>query len=93
MSDKPPEPPKVEIDHPGWWAIRHRDGWWLGTEEGVLCYEDYDFARVAMTLRWQMDHSQQPFGYSIKKWPGPTVAGREIENRKTALQAIIDYEK
>lgn len=87
----PTSEPQTAIDQPGWWAIRHNEGWWVGTEQGVLCYEDFEMARIALTIRWQMDGGG-PLHYRIRKFPGPTVAGDEIKSTKTAEQAIIDYE-
>jgi hypothetical protein len=40
----------------GWFALRHKkDGWWVGKEDGVTCYETRTLAMVALTIIWRMD--------------------------------------
>lgn len=90
--EMPPWDPQTAIDKAGWWAIKHNDGWWAGTADGVICYEDYEMARVALTMRWQMDGGGKLL-YRIKQFPGvDTVAGEAHVPKKSAEQALTDYE-
>lgn len=84
--------PKVEYNRIGWDAIQHLDGWWVGTENGVPCYEDHMIARAALTILWQMDGGRK-LNYRIKKFTGAdTITGKQT-TKYTAKEAIERYEK
>jgi hypothetical protein len=57
----------VGVNQIGWSAIRHKDGWWVGTEKGVTCYNDRMLARMALTLIWQRDGGEE-LNFSIEKY-------------------------
>jgi len=57
----------IAINRVGWEAIRHKDGWWVGTEKGVTCYGDHELARMALTLVWQRDGGKQ-LNFKIEKY-------------------------
>tara|TARA_S200002703_G_scaffold93880_1_gene81069 strand:+ start:1459 stop:1788 length:330 start_codon:yes stop_codon:yes gene_type:complete len=84
-------PPVCSPDRIGWWALRHRDGWWVGTDKGVNCYEDHDFARVALTILWQREGGRV-VNYRIERFTGANVIAGEFTPQKSGEQAIRDYE-
>lgn len=57
----------VDTNRVGWEAIRHKDGWWVGTEKGVTCYSEHDLARMALTIVWQRDGGQA-LNFRIEKY-------------------------
>ena len=83
----------VAVNRVGWEAIRHKDGWWVGTEKGVTCYGDHDFARLALTLVWQRDGGKK-LNFRIEKYtevaskPGP-----DYTPEYGAEEALKRYEK
>lgn len=76
----------------GWFAIRHKDGWWVGTDKGVTCYADRKLARYALTLVWQRDGGGV-LNYRVRKYTGATVPAGEHTPIKSAEQALKDYAK
>lgn len=81
----------VSCDRIGWYAIQHKDGWWVGTEKGVTCYADRDLARAALTIIWQREGGRQ-LNYRIKLFTGANVAAGEHTPPKSAMDALRDYE-
>lgn len=76
----------------GWWGIKHRDGWWVGTNKGANTYEDHYFARMALTILWQMEGGKACC-YKIEKFTGANIIAGEFTPNKSAEQAIRDYER
>ena len=83
--------PSCSPDRVGWWAIRHRDGWWVGTEAGVTCYEEHDFARLALTIVWQRDGGKA-CRFRIERFTGANIIAGDFTPEKSGEQAIKDYE-
>ena len=81
----------VRCDRIGWDAIRHKDGWWVGTPKGVTCYGDHDLARAALTIIWQREGGRQ-LNYRIQKYTGANVLAGEHTPNKSAVEALRDYE-
>jgi hypothetical protein len=84
----------IAINRIGWEAIRHKDGWWVGTEKGVTCYGDHDVARMALTLVWQRDGGKQ-LNFKIEKYM--EVADKNADPDYTpeysAEEALKRYER
>lgn len=51
--------PLVQKNRVGWECLKHKDGWLVGTSEGVTCYGDHMLARAALTIAWQRDGGRQ----------------------------------
>ena len=81
----------VRCDRIGWDAIRHKDGWWVGTQRGVTCYGDHDLARAALTIIWQREGGRQ-LNYRIKPFTGANVANGEHTPKLSAVDALNRYE-
>jgi hypothetical protein len=83
----------VAFNRVGWEAIKHKDGWWVGTEKGVTCYGDHDIARMALTLVWQRDGGKQ-LNFKIEKYT--EVANKNADPDYTpkysAEEALKRYE-
>ncbi len=75
----------------GWDAIKHKDGWWVGTDKGVTCYNDHELARAALTIIWQREGGRQ-LNYRIMKFTGADINTGEYTPKKSAVQALQDYE-
>jgi hypothetical protein len=73
----------VAFNRVGWEAIKHKDGWWVGTEKGVTCYGDHDIARMALTLVWQRDGGKQ-LNFKIEKYT-------EVANKKADPDYTPEY--
>jgi hypothetical protein len=84
---------KVAVNRVGWEAIKHNDGWWVGTEKGVTCYADHDLARVALTLVWQRDGGKK-LNFRIEKYE--QVADKNVAPDYTPIfsaeAALQNYE-
>jgi len=84
----------VAFNRVGWEAIKHKDGWWVGTEKGVTCYGDHDIARMALTLVWQRDGGKQ-LNFRIEKYT--KVANKKLDPDYTpeysAEDALARYER
>jgi len=81
----------VSCDRIGWDAIQHKDGWWVGTDKGVTCYEDHELARVALTIIWQREGGRQ-LNYRIKTFTGANVQNGEHTPKLSAVDALKRYE-
>ena len=92
MKKNKPELPKVAVNKPGWWAIRHIDGWWVGNNEGVLCYEEEEVGRAALTILWQRDGGGRP-PYKLKRFTEANKITGKHTPEKSAVQALKDYER
>lgn len=77
----------VEVNRVGWEAIRHVDGWWLGTEKGVTCYGDHELARVALTLAWQRDGGKK-LNFRIAEYT--QVADKNVDPDYTPVYSAED---
>lgn len=82
----------MEYNHKGWWAVRHRDGWWVGTEQGVPCYEERLWAQYALTIIWQRDGGKG-VNFRVALFTGANVVTGEYTPIKSAEQALADYER
>ena len=84
----------VAFNRVGWEAIKHVDGWWLGTEKGVTCYADHELARVALTLAWQRDGGGK-LNFRIAEYT--QVADKNVAPDYTPIysaeDALKNYEK
>ncbi|MEN6635518.1 MAG: hypothetical protein ABFC56_06695 [Clostridiaceae bacterium] len=84
----------IAINRVGWEAIRHKDGWWVGTEEGVTCYGDHELARMALTIVWQRDGGKE-LNFSIQ--PYTEVTNKKLDTdyspQYSAEEALKNYEK
>jgi hypothetical protein len=81
----------VRCDLIGWYAIFHKDGWWVGTENGVTCYGDRDLARAALTIIWQREGGRK-LNYRIQKYTGANRMAGEHTPKKSSAEALRDYE-
>ena len=83
----------VAANRVGWEAIRHKDGWWVGTNKGVTCYGDHELARIALTLIWQRDGGKE-LNFKIEKY---TEIANKLKPDYTpeygAVEALQRYEK
>ena len=92
MADLPKEINTAkEFNKIGWYALKHKDGWWVGTDEGVLCYEDRYMARIAMTIVWQRDGGGT-LEYEIQVFTGADKKAGEHTPTFTAEEALKRYE-
>ena len=46
-------------NRPGWFGIKHKDGWFVGDKQGALCFESHRLAQIALTIIWQRDGGQR----------------------------------
>lgn len=84
---------KVAPNRIGWYALRHRDGWYVGTDDGVTCYADHDLARAALTIAWQRDGGRR-VNFKIVTYIEPSIhLTGEYTPQKTAIEAIHSYEQ
>lgn len=93
--DKPKDIKDTEIgfNKAGWYCLRHKDGWYVGHAEGILCYKDHGFARVALTILWQRDGGGAVC-YKIETYQGePLVEAGEHSFKLSAVAAIRNYEE
>ena len=81
----------VSCDRIGWDAIQHKDGWWVGTDNGATCYGDHELARVALTIIWQREGGRQR-NYRIKPFTGANVQNGEHTPKLSAVDALNRYE-
>ena len=83
----------IEPNRKGWHAVRHRDGWWVGSKAGVTCYENRIDARAAMTILWQREGGKK-LNYSVAVFPGnPMKDVGEHCPTSSAVEAINRYER
>ena len=71
---KPPEKPpedEVAINRDGWFCLRHKDGWLVGSEKGVTCYRQRQIARAALTFA--VEREQGRMVYSIEVFRAKNV--------------------
>lgn len=80
----------VRCDVVGWAAIQHKDGWWVGTPDGVTCYADRDLARAALTIIWQRDGGGE-LNYRIAMFTGANVRNGEHIPKLSAVDALQRY--
>ncbi len=46
---------QIAPNQPGWFALKHKDGWWVGTASGVTCYRDKRIAMAANTVVYERE--------------------------------------
>ena len=76
----------------GWFAIRHKEGWWVGNEDGVTCYGLRELAQYALTIIWQREGGRR-LDYRIHRFTGVTHANGVHEPKYSAEEALNRYEK
>lgn len=76
----------------GWWGLRHKDGWWAGTSKGANTYHDREFARLALTILWQREGGKA-LDYKIERFTGANIIDGDFTPRKSAEDAIKEYEE
>lgn len=82
----------VACNRAGWFAIRHRDGWWVGTDEGVTCYAEHELASAAMTILWLREGGRR-LDYWVTRFPGESVKLAGDHTPKHSLEeALALYE-
>ena len=81
----------VKPNQIGWFAIRHKDGWWVGTDAGATCYKERALARYALTIIWQREGGEQ-LDYRIEPFTGADVDAGEHTPEKSAEDAMRDYD-
>ena len=83
---------KIKINRPGWYALRHKDGWWVGGAAGVTCYRTRPIAAYALTLAWQRDGGKQ-LNFKVDRYPGDAnVDAGTYTPALSAVDAIQKYE-
>lgn len=84
---------RVGINQIGWYALRHRDGWWLGNSQGVACYGELETAKAALTIAWQRDGGVK-CNFHIAVYGGEELKETgEYTPKLSAHDAISDYER
>ena len=81
----------VSCDRIGWFAIQHKDNWWVGTDKGVTCYKDHELARVALTIIWLREGGRE-LNYRIRRYTGAKVQNGEHTPKLSAVEALQRYE-
>jgi len=76
----------------GWEAIRHKDGWWIGTDNGVTCYGDHDLACAALTIVWQREGGGR-LDYRIQTFTGADHKTGEHTPKLSAVEALKIYDE
>ena len=76
----------------GWHAIKHKDGWWVGDDVGVTCYEDRELAKVALTIIWQREGGRR-LNYRIETFTGADVKNGGHTPPLSAREALNNYER
>ena len=86
---------KMAINRVDWWGVQHKDGWWMGTEEGVITFEDFDWARAFNTIMWQWDYGPRVWPFRVKilgELPTRKKEGDWVPKR-SARAALKFYER
>ena len=83
----------VGINVEGWEALQHKDGSWVGNDEGVICYGNHMLARVALTILWQREKPHKFPEYKIAKFTSAPVKGESFTPKYSAEEALKRYEK
>lgn len=92
QSEQPDLSKLVDYNHEGWYALQHiKEGWWVGTEKGVLCYQEYDIARYANTVMWLREKKKRNF--AIKVFTGANKMTGEYKPKRAAGPALAEYMK
>lgn len=83
----------VKINRVGWHAIKHKDGWWVGTDDGVTCYRTLQLASAALTIIWQREGGKKlEFKIAVFNPGKALVRHGEHYPLKSAKQALEEYE-
>lgn len=89
-----PKEQKLELafNREGWYCIRHDEGWMIGTQEGVFCFETMETAKLALTIVWQRDGGGQ-LKFRIDTFKGPVKKRPDdYTPQLTAEEALKRYE-
>ena len=89
---KPKKP--YEFNKIGWPAIWHRDGWWFGTKDGVICYATRELAAAALTIIWQATGGRggKRFEFRVQSFTGADRIAGDFIFDKDPAQALREYE-
>lgn len=82
-----------QINRIGWLAIQHKEGWWVGNDKGVFCFNPSEpqLAKAALTIVWQRDGGKQ-LNFRIATFTGADTKAGEYIPLKSGEQAMKDYE-
>lgn len=83
---------KVQINKIGWAAIQHKDGWWVGTKDGVTCFGEPDLAKAALTIIWQREGGNR-LDYRIRVFMGADHYAGEHTPKYSVEEALARYNK
>jgi len=84
--------PLVQLNRVGWECLRHKDGWLVGTSEGVTCYGDHMLARAALTIAWQRDGGRALNFRIVTFTAEDLVRTGEYTPKHSAVHALYRYE-
>lgn len=87
---KPEE--EVGVNVVGWFCLRHKDGWFVGTEKGVTCYRQHYIARAALTFAIERERGRWNT-YRIATYTGAPIHNGEHTPELSAEQAWLNLEK
>jgi hypothetical protein len=80
----------------GWYAIKHRDGWFIGTASGVTCYATEELARAANTIAnervWDQG-SGYPYPFRIQVFTEACHPNGEHTPKRSASAAVRNIER
>lgn len=82
----------VQVNRVGWECLRHKDGWLVGTSEGVTCYGDHMLARAALTIAWQRDGGRALNYRIVTLTEADLTDVGEYRPKYSAVHAIYTYE-
>jgi hypothetical protein len=52
---------EVGTNKDGWYCLRHKDGWLVGTEKGVTCYRQEYIAKAALTFACERENGRMVY--------------------------------
>lgn len=52
---------EIGFNRDGWFCLRHRDGWLVGTEQGVTCYRQEYLAKAALTFACEREKGRRMY--------------------------------
>lgn len=92
MKEKLDPSDEVGVNKVGWYCLRHKDGWFVGTEDGVTCYRQHDIARAALTIAIERERGRWNT-YRIETFrTGALVKKGEHTPELSAAQALKNLE-
>jgi hypothetical protein len=82
----------VKPNRVGWECLRHKDGWFVGTKEGITCYGEHMLARAALTIVWQRDGGRAINFRIVTLTDADVVNAGEYTPEHSAVHAMYRYE-